>query len=430
MTRVFCAPKDVIPEDRRGDVTYFSMYGHDGLPDVSTVGASLIEDIKRAGIAPGAASWDFLTLALAVNAADHAVERNLSADGWTRVIELEVVLYEPAPFVELTDEIQQTLRFLTGDFWRISFLEGGYPPPVPKNRVVHNADCVSLLSGGLDSLIGALDLTADGRSPIFVSHTARGDSVTQALYARTLGGADRHIQWNQNIWLKPQRDGEGSTRGRSIVFFAFAAIVADSHAVGTGSTSLDVFVPENGLISLNVPLNAGRVGSLSTKTTHPVFMRRLQAIWSRLEIPADLRLPYAAMTKAEMMERCLDKPRLTELAGQSTSCGRYAVYGLQHCGRCVPCLVRRAAFLCSGIADTTPKAYYFGDLKAAQPDRGANDVAAVAAAVLKVEETGVRAFTAGQFAAFANPTERAVFEGVVERGLGELGHLLRDQRVL
>jgi len=430
MTKVFCAPKDAIPEDRSADVTYFSMYGHDGLPDVSIVGASLIEDIKRAGVEPGAASWDFLTLALAVNAADHAVERSPSADGWTRVIELEVVLYEPAPFAELTDDIEQTLRFLTGDFWHISFLEGGYPPPIPKHRVVHDADCVSLLSGGLDSLVGALDLTAGGRSPIFVSHIAKGDSETQVLYARTLGGGDRHLQWNQNIWLKPQRDGEGSTRGRSIVFFAFAALAADSHADATGSNAVDVVVPENGLISLNVPLNAGRVGSLSTKTTHPVFMRRLQAIWSRLGIPASLQLPYAAVTKAEMMERCLDRPRLSELAGQSTSCGRYAVYGLQHCGRCVPCLVRRSAFLCSGIADTTPKAYHFTDLKAAQPERGANDVAAVAAAVMKVEESGVRAFTAGQFAAFASPIERVAFEGVVERGLAELGRLLRYHQVL
>jgi hypothetical protein len=106
------------------------------------------------------------------------------------------------------------------------------------------------------------------------------------------------------------------------------------------------------------------------------------------------------------------------------------VYGLQHCGRCVPCLVRRSAFLCSGIADTTPKAYHFTDLKAAQPERGANDVAAVAAAVMKVEESGVRAFTAGQFAAFASPIERVAFEGVVERGLAELGRLLRYHQVL
>ncbi|AME23758.1 Qat anti-phage system QueC-like protein QatC [Burkholderia sp. PAMC 26561] len=428
MTKIFSAPKDLIPDSRRADTTYVSMYAHDGLPDVSTVGTSLIDEIRRAGLAPSTSSWDFLSLALAVNAADHAVERGISADGWTRIIELEVALYEPGPFERLKDEIEQALRFLTGDFWHLRFVDGGYPPPIPRQRVVHDADCVALLSGGLDSLIGALDLSAEGRRPIFVSHIAKGDSETQVLYARTLDGGDRHLQWNQNIWLKPQRDGEGSTRGRSIVFFAFAALAADSHATATDTESVEVFVPENGLISLNVPLNAGRVGSLSTKTTHPVFMQRLQALWTQLGIPAILRLPYAAQTKGEMMAGCLDQTRLADLAGMSTSCGRFAVFGLRHCGRCVPCMVRRSAFLRSGITDTTVT-YVYDDLKAAQPDKGPNDIAAVATAVVKVEDEGVRAVTAGQFA-FADSSRRVAFEGVVERGLRELGALLRLHRVL
>ncbi|QFZ84330.1 hypothetical protein GFK26_16960 [Variovorax paradoxus] len=428
MTKIFCAPKDQIPEARHADTTYFSMYAHDGLPDVSTVGTSLIDEVKKAGLVPSAASWDFLTLALAVNAADHAVERSLSADGWTRTIELEVALYEPAPFGRLTIEIEQALRFLTGDFWRLRFVEGGYPPPISKHPVAYDADCVSLLSGGLDSLIGALDLTAQRRRPIFVSHIAKGDSETQVLYAKTFGGGERHLQWNQNIWLKPQREGEGSTRGRSIVFFAFAALAADSHARASEASSVEVFVPENGLISLNVPLTVGRVGSLSTKTTHPVFMQRLQTLWASLGIPATLRLPYAAKTKGEMMADCLDPDRLKGLAGMSTSCGRFSVYGLRHCGRCVPCMVRRSAFLRSRISDTTA-VYVYPDLKAAQPDKGANDVAAVATAVVKVEDEGVRAFTAGQFV-FAESSHRAVFEGVVERGLQELGVLLRSHHVL
>lgn len=428
MTKVFCAPKDVIPDVRSADITYVSMYAHDGLPDVSTIGTSLIDEVKQAGLSPRSASWDFLTLALAVNAADNVVEREPSADGWTRTIELEVALYEPAPFVKLTHEIELALRFLTGDFWRLSFVDGGYPPPIPRVVITHNADCVSLLSGGLDSLIGALDLHAQGRRPIFVSHTARGDSENQRLYARTLGGGERHLQWNQNIWLKPQREGEGSTRGRSIVFFAFAAIASDSHARMTETEVVELFVPENGLISLNVPLNAGRVGSLSTKTTHPVFMHRLQQLWTALGVPAALRLPYAAMTKGEMMAECRDQSRLRELAGTSTSCGRFAVFGLKHCGRCVPCMVRRSAFMRSGILDSTA-VYVRDDLKAAQPDNGPNDVAAVATAIVKAEEDGVRSFTAGQFA-FAAPDRRIAFEGVVERGLQELAVLLRAHSVL
>lgn len=430
MNSIFCAPKDRIPGLRTPGVEYVSMYGHDGLADVSTVGSTLIDDIKAAGMAPSAASWDFLSLALAVNVADHAFERSQSPDGWTRIIELELALCEPEPFQRAVQEIQKALRFLTGDFWRLTFTEGGYPPPRPRDAVDHEADCVSLLSGGLDSLVGAIDLNAQGRSPLFVSHIARGDREKQRQFAARLGKEGNHVQWNQNIWLKPaNREGEPSTRARSIVFFAFAAIAGEHLSrMRNLSEKVEVFVPENGLISLNVPLNAGRVGSLSTKTTHPVFMHRLQELWNSLRIPVVLRLPYVTKTKGEMLAECADQVTLAEVGGQSTSCGRFGKHGLKHCGRCVPCMVRRAAFLRAGITDTTIE-YVHRNLSTAQREQGADDVAALATAVVKIEEDGVRAFTAGQFA-FAGPWKRREFEGVVERGLSELGVLLRRHGVL
>lgn len=430
MNSIVCAPKDRIPDSRTPGVEYVSMYGHDGLVDVSTVGSTLIEDIKEAGMAPSAASWDFLSLALAVNVADHAFERSRSPDGWTRVIELELALCEPEPFQRAVQEIQKALRFLTGDFWKLTFTGGGYPPPRPRYTVAHEADCVSLLSGGLDSLVGAIDLKAQGRSPLFVSHIARGDREKQLQYAALLGKEGNHVQWNQNIWLKPaNREGEPSTRARSIVFFAFAAIAGEHLSrIRDLSETVEVFVPENGLISLNVPLNAGRIGSLSTKTTHPVFMRRLQELWDLLQIPVILRLPYLNKTKGEMLAECADQVTLAEVGGQSTSCGRFGKHGLKHCGRCVPCMVRRAAFLRAGLPDTTVE-YVHRNLRSAQREQGADDVAALATALVKIEEYGVRAFTAGQFV-FASPQQRRELEGVVERGLGELGVLLRQHGLL
>lgn len=428
MTRVFCGPKDHIPTQREVGVEYVSMYEHEGLADVSTVGTSLIKDILASGVAPNARSWDFLSLALAVNAADNVLERAPSPDGWTRQIELEVVLYEPEPYQALAKEIEQALRFLTGDFWRLTFVDGGYPPPRPKSPVRFDADCVCLLSGGLDSLVGALNLTEQGRQPLLVSQTARGDKETQSLFATGLGGNERHLQWNQNIRPKVE-DIEGSTRGRSIGFFAFAAVAADHLSTVRPDLPrpIGVIVPENGLISLNVPLNPGRVGSLSTKTTHPVFMDRLQKLWDALGMPAVLHLPYAAKTKGEMMAECRVPDVLAQVATQATSCGRFVRNGYKHCGRCVPCLVRRASFIRAGIEDNTT--YVYPMLSGAQLDNDPNDIGAVAAAVLKVEQNGVRVFTAGQLA-FAEPSRRREFEGVVQRGLAELGVLMRQQHVL
>lgn len=424
MSRVICMRPELIPDELSADVDYIAMYRSSGRSDVSTVATGIQRGVRLAGICPDVRTWDFSTFALAVSAADLAVQRSSSADGWTRVIELTVTLVEPEPFSQIAVRLQEMLRFLTGDFWHLNFIEDGELPPLSTAPRTFDADCVSLLSGGVDSLVGAIDLTQQGRRPLFVSQMAKGDSDTQVRYARRLGAAERHLQWNHNI--KIVHPTERSTRGRSIVFFAFAALAVS--ALRNEVKPVAVFVPENGFISLNVPLNAGRTGSLSTKTTHPVFLERLQSVWAALGLQAELVRPYAFKTKGELMAECLDQELLVELVGDSTSCGRFGYYNYTHCGRCVPCLVRRSSFLRAGISDTTER-YHFPQLRIAGRRSGANDIGAVAAAVLRHEEFGVRRLTSGQLS-FAASAERAEYEGVVSRGFSELGVLLRQEEVL
>jgi hypothetical protein len=98
MTKVICTPPSLLPSALASDVEYFSMFKSAGRQEVSTVGTGLLEDVVKSGINPDIRSWDFTTFALAVSAADLAVPRGPSADGWTRMIELHVALVEPAPF--------------------------------------------------------------------------------------------------------------------------------------------------------------------------------------------------------------------------------------------------------------------------------------------------------------------------------------------
>jgi 7-cyano-7-deazaguanine synthase in queuosine biosynthesis len=424
MTKVLCVPPSLLPPSLATDVDYFAMFKSSGRQGVGTAGTGFLDHVERSGIIPDIRSWDFTTLALAVSAADLAVGRSPSADGWTRVIDLHVALVEPAPFSANKPLLQEMLRFLTGDFWNLEFTSGGTAAPVTIAPHAYDADCVSLLSGGVDSLIGAIDITQKGQRPLFVSQIAVGNSKTQVKYANSLGATARHIQWNHNI--RVVHDTERSTRARSIVFFAFAAIGAC--ALDTQSKPVAIFVPENGFISLNIPLNAGRTGSLSTKTTHPVFMERLDAVWRALGIQARLVRPYAFKTKGELMAECQSQPLLGQLVGESTSCGRFGHYKYTHCGRCVPCMVRRAAFLKAGLLDTTPK-YVFPKLTKAGRKDGANDIGAVAAAVLRYEKLGIRRLIAGQLW-FASAAERAKYEGVIVRGFDELAALLRQEKVL
>lgn len=423
--RVICGPSYVLPASLNDGVDYFSLYTNPGIPGVGTIAPGWKRALAKRGLAPSVAIWDFVSLALAVAAADLSCQRAKSSDGWTRQIELDVFLHDPKPWVHQRKELESAFRFLTGDFWTIRLLPGGEPPPQTTAPLECDADCVSLLSGGVDSLVGAIDLTSQGREPLFVSQVAKGDAKTQSWYAKALGGQARHFQWNHRI--RSTHQTERSTRGRSIVFFAFA-LLASAVVPKTKDGTVDIFVPENGFISLNVPLNPGRFGSFSTKTTHPIFLQGIQAIWDTVGIPAKLKTPYQFLTKGELLASCADQQLLQKLIGESTSCGRFGYYGYTHCGRCVPCLVRRASFIKAGIVDSTPL-YRFDDLKVSGRKTGANDIGAVAAAYLRYQMQGITRFAGGSLS-FADLVHRPQYEGVVERGLDELGMLLKEHGVI
>lgn len=77
---------------------------------------------------------------------------------------------------------ENMLKVLTGDYWTLIFINGGVPAPDGENTEF-DRDCVSLLSGWLDSLIGGIDLVSQGLKPLFVSQLAYEDSERQRNYA-------------------------------------------------------------------------------------------------------------------------------------------------------------------------------------------------------------------------------------------------------
>src|SRR5690606_29898404 len=111
-----------------------------------------------------------LSLALSLVAADVRVHRDVSPDGWTRQIDLTVAVGEPDVWNSQAPQIEAALRFLSTDIWTIRFVGGGHRPLPPDELFMPTQDCVCLLSGGMDSLIGAIDLVAEGRAPLAVSN--------------------------------------------------------------------------------------------------------------------------------------------------------------------------------------------------------------------------------------------------------------------
>jgi hypothetical protein len=421
MRKIICYPRSSVPAHFDSGIDYFQLFSHTNVSsaNIRALGLPLPHELKKYGIVPPVAAVDFAAFALSVVASDKLVLRTDSPDGWTRMIDLTIFLSEPEKWMSIKAKIEKMLRFLTGDFWTLNFLLAEAPAIQTKYEPLQRENnCVCLLSGGVDSMVGAIDLLSERRNPLFVSQIIRGDAERQRNFANSFG-EHNHCQWS----IGKLNGTEGSTRARSIAFFAFALLASSVISASDGLT--EIVVPENGFISLNVPLDSNRIGSLSTKTTHPVYMALLQEIWDALGIKVKLILPYKYKTKGEVLKECKNRQLLEELIFETNSCGRYQRHKLRHCGVCVPCLVRRAAFLEAGLQDKTQKSYLYDDIR----KFNSNDLAAVALAVKQVELSGINRFVKGNLS-FADLNDRNAYLGVVSRGISELKKLLKGYDIV
>lgn len=405
---------DAVAAHRRPNMIGVHLFAS-GAPHLPGLGATLAERV-RSGIpgTPSTAAWDFMSIAMSVFAADRFVTRSGSPDGWTRVIGLDVAVVDPTPWMAQNAKLAEALRFLTGDVWHLSFRSGGLACPYAQNRL-HDRDAVCLFSGGLDSFLGALATLNGGGRPFLVSQGSSKEIGPQQRLAAQLGlEANRFEGRVAERWRQPY---EGSTRARSILFFAYGALAA------TGCGIREVLVPENALIAINPPFTDRRMGSLSTRTTHPHFMSLLNEIWAAAGVDAELRNPFFATTKGEMLAQG-HHPRLVELAAATYSCGKGKRANGQ-CGRCVPCLIRRASFHAAGMHDGTP---YLNDLLASSRK---DDLLAARHAVAAYNGSNPR--NLGRWVARAGPLPadaaiRALTINAVGRGLAELGTLFGTVR--
>lgn len=333
----------------------------------------MIDQLRARGVVPSETGIDIAILAATITAADTRISRAADAqDSWTREIDLYIPVHEPQHWVALSSLIERTLNFLTGDHWRLFFRErhehNKHLITDPAVLIQPPFTSVCLFSGGLDSFIGAIDLFAAGQTPLLVSHYGDNSTSSQELCANRLAKAygdmrPRHVRANvrfdKHDFAHPMGE-EATTRGRSFLFFALAALAASGL-----SGRPTIHVPENGLISLNVPLDPLRIGAWSTRTTHPFYMARWQEILDGLGISATLENPYRFKTKGEMLRECANAELVCEHVGDTISCssvtkGRWQGLPPGHCGFCVPCLIRRAAILLAFDGD--PTRYTIADL--------------------------------------------------------------------
>ena len=336
-----------------------------------------LNDLKTLSLSPSEIGADLLVVAAHVHAADTRLSRSSeSQDAWTREIRLVVPVSDPVRWAAAAPILVRALNFLTGDRWVVGFRKRPKAfktivPAAPPTFLPPPFDGVSLFSGGLDSLIGAIDTLEGKGTPLLVSHAGEGlvsksqERCFDGLKAAYPGSAFSRLR----VWMSFDAGlfddvaSEDTTRGRSFLFFSLGVTAGTSLA-----RPFVLKVPENGLIALNVPLDRLRLGALSTRTTHPFYIARWNEMLVALGIAGRIENPYWDKTKGEMVAGCVNPSLLAKLAPSSLSCsspskGRWTKQPQGHCGFCLPCLIRRASLL-----PNDPTAYTLANLSAGPLD--------------------------------------------------------------
>jgi len=321
---------------------------------------------------------DLLEFASALYLADESLPRIAAVDHWTRDFAFDFAVHDPQQWQAASEFLANCLSFLSGDRYTFSWPRRRNLPRLVRHRSTMRRsdiarqpfDRICLFSGGVDSLLGAVSYLERGERVVLIGHYA--DNATSAAQREIASALQsrfpekvaflqfrirRHRGEHRSVALPDK--AEKSHRTRSFLFLSLATSV--SHAFDIPR----IAIPENGLIALNPPIELSRTGSLSTRTAHPIFLVRfLDAMRVLQAFRGELENPFLFQSKTDMLRAAPSWSRTLLL--RSVSCARPTRYQdrhVRHCGYCVPCLYRRAAFVPAGYDRASDYAFdAFGSL--------------------------------------------------------------------
>lgn len=399
--------------------------------------------LLRAVPQPSESALDFLLVAATAYALDKLVPRSEATDGWQRSFEVTIPVRSANRWTANSEIANDCLSFLSGDRWKLSFVERSHPIVRRKRRKRRSRTLVRpisgsracLFSGGLDSLIGAIDcLEATNGEPLcLVGH-----------HDPNIGGVQKDQQQILEVLraLYPNRckpvllgighsgkSAEITMRSRSILFVALGIVVAAHLGDRT-----PLLIPENGTIALNVPLTPSRRGSCSTRTAHPHYLALLQDWLDAIGLDHPLQNPLLEKTKGEAAAQCLNQAALKQTALLSTSCAKrghtssWVRRTAGSCGRCMPCIYRRAALHSIGMdSEVYGNDICAGEVDACDPNSDAADDLRACLSFLRrnhsVEAIAKLLMANGPLP----PTDAMKHASTVARAMDEIRQLLRDK---
>lgn len=325
---------------------------------------------------------DWLDIALFVYLADRASLRRSKQrpdypDQWGRRIRLRLPVREPAlwnsPRVE--ERLRALLAWMTDDAWELDFIGRPRGPEATEQEFLFEwlgtkPRRVCLFSGGLDSFAGAVRDLAQfpDHHHVFVTGCTSGRQQHHqekqiAELRRVLSPEITHLLVPYGI--RARADGqaeERSQRTRGFMHLTLGAVTA--RLCGAH----ELMLTENGIGAINLPYNAGQVGTANSRAVHPVTLHLMEAfVAAATEAPFAIKNLGLFATKGELCAH----PALAQvghLIQETFTCDGFPnrVAAKPQCGRCTSCLLRRQALFHAGLAD--PGENYVYDV--ANPEDG------------------------------------------------------------
>ncbi|MXX65554.1 MAG: hypothetical protein F4Z40_00720 [Chloroflexi bacterium] len=288
--------------------------------------------------------FDAMLIAASVEYADFVRLRD--PYGWPRKLSIKVPVEHPsrweAPAV--TDALHDALRFVTGDYWAISFCRrksGSIAPTGKGFDMLPSPEAVVAYSDGMDSFI--------------VTELIKASSGSEVVRVRV--GGSRHVDRKKYPSFVPvpyrvavrAKRREPTARSRGFKFALVAGIAAYLLDAKT------VVVPESGQGALG-PQLIGVGHAYSDFRNNPLFMRRMERLFQALlEKPIRYAFPRLWSTKGQTLETYAS--RIGDNRWQSTkSCWRDNRWSSvnnawRHCGVCAACMLRRVSVHAAGLTE-------------------------------------------------------------------------------
>ena len=313
---------------------------------------------------------DLLDVVMAVYAADRRSPRDFrrTATG-QRSIRVRVGVRSPDLWASagMTHKLEELLYWLSEDEWTFEFERRHATPtsaesegflfPLPPEPPA----TVSLFSGGLDSLAGLVAHAQEGSSgsDVLVSgYTHNRLAYQQRLQVdslrsvRRLGSLPhapteiRHVAVPFGTRKPLGHREEKGQRTRALVFLALG--VATAFQAGTDT----LWIHENGIGALNLPLNETQLGTDNYKGVHPRSLMMVQNYFSlALGQSVRLRNPFLFSTKGQMCKSLVGSG-FAEVVSHTISCDGFPQRlrnQPSQCGHCTSCILRRQSLQASGL---------------------------------------------------------------------------------